>query len=54
MEGESSWYKCFEADMMGAVRGCETVMPHLKASGAGSIIFIGTTAAVETFMGPMA
>ena len=54
MEGESSWYKCFEADMMGAVRGCEAAMPHLKASGGGSIIFIGTTAAVETFMGPMA
>ena len=54
MEGESSWYKCFEADMMGAVRGCEAVMPYLKSSGGGSIIFIGTTAAVETFMGPMA
>ena len=54
MDGESSWYKCFEADMMGAVRGCEAAMPYLKASGAGSVIFIGTTAAVETFMGPMA
>ncbi len=54
MDGESSWYNCFEADMMGAVRGCEAVMPHLKANGSGSIIFIGTTAAVETFMGPMA
>jgi NAD(P)-dependent dehydrogenase (short-subunit alcohol dehydrogenase family) len=54
MEGETSWYRCFETDMMGAVRGCEAAMPHLKASDAASVIFIGTTAAVETFMGPMA
>lgn len=54
MDGETSWYKGFEIDMMGAVRGCEAAMPHLKASDAGSVIFIGTTAAVETFMGPMA
>ena len=54
MDGENSWYKCFEADIMGAVRGCETAMPHLAAAGGGSIVFIGTTAAVETFMGPMA
>ncbi len=54
MDGEASWYKCFEIDMMGAVRGCEAAMPHLKASDAASVIFIGTTAAVETFMGPMA
>ena len=54
MDGEASWYRCFEIDMMGAVRGCEAAMPHLKASDAASVIFIGTTAAVETFMGPMA
>jgi NAD(P)-dependent dehydrogenase (short-subunit alcohol dehydrogenase family) len=54
MEGEASWYKCFETDIMGAVRGVEAVTPHMKAAGAGSIVFIGTTAAVETFMGPMA
>jgi NAD(P)-dependent dehydrogenase (short-subunit alcohol dehydrogenase family) len=54
MDGENSWYKCFESDIMGAVRGVEAATPLLKASGAGSVIFIGTTAAVETFMGPMA
>ena len=54
MDGEASWYKVFETDVMGAVRGCEAATPHLAKSGAGSIIFIGTTAAVETFMGPMA
>jgi NAD(P)-dependent dehydrogenase (short-subunit alcohol dehydrogenase family) len=54
MDGENSWYKCFETDVMGAVRGCEAALPFLKTSGNGSIIFIGTTAAVETFMAPMA
>jgi NAD(P)-dependent dehydrogenase (short-subunit alcohol dehydrogenase family) len=54
MDGENSWYKCFETDVMGAVRGVTTVTPLMKAAGGGSIVFIGTTAAVETFMGPMA
>jgi len=54
MDGEASWYKCFETDVMGAVRGVAAVTPHMKAAGSGSIVFIGTTAAVETFMGPMA
>jgi 3-oxoacyl-[acyl-carrier protein] reductase len=54
MDGENSWYKCFETDVMGAVRGVGAVTPLMKAAGSGSIVFIGTTAAVETFMGPMA
>lgn len=54
MEGEASWYKVFETDVMGAVRGVEAVTPLMTAAGGGSIVFIGTTAAVETFMGPMA
>ena len=54
MDGENSWYKVFETDVMGAVRGVEAATPFLKESGVGSVIFIGTTAAVETFMAPMA
>lgn len=54
MDGEKNWYRNFEIDLMGAVRGCETLMPALKASGAGAIVLISTTAAVETFMAPMA
>ncbi|WP_293855129.1 SDR family NAD(P)-dependent oxidoreductase [uncultured Alsobacter sp.] len=54
MDGEKNWYRNFEIDLMGAVRGCEALMPALKESGHGSIVFIGTTAAVETFMAPMA
>ena len=54
MEGEASWYKCFELDVMGAVRGVEAALPHLEKSGNGSILLIGTTAAIETFLAPMA
>jgi 3-oxoacyl-[acyl-carrier protein] reductase len=34
------------------VRACEAALPHLVKSGAGSIVVIGTTAAVETFGAP--
>lgn len=54
MEGEKSWYRNFEIDLMGTVRGCETLMPTLEESDGGSIVFISTTAAVETFLAPMA
>lgn len=54
MDGENSWYSCFENDVMGAVRGTETALPWLEKSGNGAIIYIGTTAALETFMAPMA
>lgn len=54
VEGEKSWYRNFEIDLMGAVRGCDELMPVLRNSDAGAIVFIGTTAAVETFIAPMA
>ena len=37
---------------MGAVRSVDAAMPSLMKSDAASVLFIGTTAAVETFMGP--
>ena len=49
---EKSWKANFEVDLMGAVRSVEAALPHLAKSDAASVIFIGTTAAVETFMGP--
>ena len=52
MDGEKSWYDCFELDVMGTVRGCETALPHLQKAG-GAIVLLGTTAAVETFIAPM-
>ena len=49
---EKSWKANFEVDLMGAVRSVEAAVPHLAKSDAASIVFIGSTAAVETFMGP--
>ncbi|QBY00037.1 SDR family oxidoreductase [Rhodophyticola sp. CCM32] len=54
MEGEKSWYRNFEIDVLGCVRGFDTLFPVMKEAGNASVIFISTTAAVETFMAPMA
>jgi 3-oxoacyl-[acyl-carrier protein] reductase len=53
-DGEKNWYRNFEIDLMGCVRGTEAAMPFLKKSESGSVVFISTTAAVETFIAPMA
>ena len=54
MDSEKNWVRNFEIDVLHTVRGCETLMPHLKKSGSGSIVVIGSTNAVETFAAPMA
>lgn len=53
-EGEESWEKCFEVDVLGTVRGVDTLMPHLKKSGEGAIVVISSTNAIEEFIGPWA
>jgi NAD(P)-dependent dehydrogenase (short-subunit alcohol dehydrogenase family) len=49
---EAGWQVNFEIDLLGTTRGIEAAMPYLKHSGAGAIVIIASTAAVETFMGP--
>ena len=49
---ETAWRANFEVDVLGAVRSVEAAQEALEASDAASVMFIGTTAAVETFMGP--
>lgn len=49
---EAAWRANFEVDVLGAVRSVEAAQAALEASDAASVMFIGTTAAVETFMGP--
>ena len=49
---EAAWKANFEVDMMGAVRSANAAVKALSQSDAASIIFISSTAAVETFMGP--
>ncbi len=48
---EASWKKGFEIDLLGTLRGCETAVPFLEKSGAGAIVVVGSTAAVEV-VGP--
>jgi 3-oxoacyl-[acyl-carrier protein] reductase len=48
---EKAWRANFEVDLLGAVRSVDTALPHLVKT-KGSVIFISTTAAVETFIGP--
>jgi 3-oxoacyl-[acyl-carrier protein] reductase len=49
-----NWWKNFEVDVLHTVRGCETLMEHLKKSGQGSVVVISSTNAIETFAAPMA
>lgn len=51
---EEHWYKCFELDLMGAVRGCEALEPFLEKSSKPSVVFLASTAATETFLVPQA
>lgn len=48
------WDKCFQFDLMGAVKGCEAMEPYLEKSAHGSVVFMGSTAGVETFLVPQA
>lgn len=48
------WHKSFEFDLMGTVTGCDTLLPYLEKSSAGSIVIMSSTAAVETFLVPQA
>ncbi|WP_321390348.1 SDR family oxidoreductase [Emcibacter sp.] len=54
MDSEKNWIKNFEIDVMGTVRGCETLMPHLEQSDSASVVLISSTNALEFFAGPMA
>jgi NAD(P)-dependent dehydrogenase (short-subunit alcohol dehydrogenase family) len=48
------WQRCLELDMLGVVRGCEALSPHLSAKGHGSIVVLSSTAGLETFIRPQA
>jgi NAD(P)-dependent dehydrogenase (short-subunit alcohol dehydrogenase family) len=54
MDSEKNWWKNFEVDVLHTVRGCEALLPHLEKSGAGSVVIISSTNALETFIAPMA
>ena len=49
---EADWSRNFQVDLMGAVRGVDAAGRYLEASGQGSVVFVGTTAAIEVFGPP--
>lgn len=49
---ENGWRANLEVDILGTTNAIEAAMPSLQASDAASITIIGTTAAVEDFLGP--
>jgi NAD(P)-dependent dehydrogenase (short-subunit alcohol dehydrogenase family) len=50
----TDWELGYRVDVMGAVHATEVLKDRLAASGSGSVIFISSTAAVETFFRPTA
>ena len=53
-QATGDWQKSYEFDLLGTVKGCETLEPHLEKSGNGSVVVMSSTAAVETFLVPQA
>jgi NAD(P)-dependent dehydrogenase (short-subunit alcohol dehydrogenase family) len=45
--GLAGWQPAFDIDVMGAVRGIGAATPYLTKSEGGSVVIIGSTAAVE-------
>jgi 3-oxoacyl-[acyl-carrier protein] reductase len=52
-EDDDAWRGTFETDLMGAVRAVAVARGALSRSDAASVVFLGTTAAIETFAGPI-
>lgn len=50
--GEEAWQRNFDVDVLALVRAVEIAQPSLEASGDGSVVIVGTTAAVEMFREP--
>jgi 3-oxoacyl-[acyl-carrier protein] reductase len=50
----ADWDRCLDLDIKGATMAIDALTPALAASGSGSVIFMSSTAAVETFIAPQA
>ena len=48
------WDRCLDLDIKGATLAVDVLTPVLAQSDCGSIIFMSSTAAVETFLAPQA
>jgi 3-oxoacyl-[acyl-carrier protein] reductase len=52
LAGETGWKATFEIDVMGAVRGVETALPHLRQSSSAAVVLIGSISGVMSKMIP--
>lgn len=53
-QATGDWDKCYQFDLLGTVKGCEALEPHLEKSEHGSVVIMSSTAGVETFLVPQA
>lgn len=54
MGATGDWQRGLDVDIMGGVIGVEVLTEALAASGSGSVVFMSSTAALETFIAPQA
>lgn len=48
---DSRWERMFELNVMGVMRMTRALLPKLRASGAGHVVNLGSTAGFETYPG---
>jgi NADP-dependent 3-hydroxy acid dehydrogenase YdfG len=46
-----SWARSYEVNVLGTVRMTKALLPALKASGAGDVVFMGSTAGLVSYEG---
>jgi len=46
-----SWVRTFDVNVLGTVRMTKALLPALRASGAGDVVFVGSTAGLVSYEG---
>jgi NADP-dependent 3-hydroxy acid dehydrogenase YdfG len=46
-----SWQRTFDVNVLGSVRMTRALLPALRASGAGDVVFVGSTAGLVSYEG---
>jgi NADP-dependent 3-hydroxy acid dehydrogenase YdfG len=47
----SSWQRTYDVNVLGSVRVTKALLPALRASGAGDLVFVGSTAGLISYEG---
>ncbi len=48
---EDEWRRMYEVNVLGALRMTKTLLPEIEASGAGTVVMVGSIAAYEAYAG---